>query len=224
MQRSTVLVGLLVTGLAIALVTTVGSLATFAENQSSNSIEQNRADVPMMQSNAETDIMQDMDMMDSTNMMVGDTNQHQQMMQGDMGSMMGMMGMMMNMMSMDNMTQGDMMGSGMNMGMMNSTMSMQDMMGQMMGPNYVHMGMNKFMPSDMKTGVGTRITWQNHDHVVHNVVGVFKTDGGAKISVRSPDLAHMDSWSYEFNEAGIFEYVCSYHESQGMRGRILISS
>lgn len=224
MQKSTVLIGLLVTGLAIALVTTVGSLATFAENQSRNNIEQNRGDVPMMQSNAATDMMHDMDMIDGTNMMVGDTNQHQQMMQGNMGSMMGMMSMTMNMMSMDNMTQGDMMGSGMNMGMMNSTMSMQNMMGQMMGPNYVHMGMNKFMPNDMKTSVGTRITWQNHDHVVHNVVGVFNTDSGDNISVRSQDLGHMDSWSYTFNELGTFEYVCAYHESEGMRGRIVVSS
>ena len=108
MQRSTILIGLLVTGLAIALVTTIGSFATFAENQSSNNIYQSRANVPIMQGNTGTG------MMEGTNMMPGmpeDTNQQQQMMKGNMGSMMGMM---------------------------NSTMSMQDMMGNMMGPNYVH--------------------------------------------------------------------------------------
>ncbi|MGH9922617.1 MAG: plastocyanin/azurin family copper-binding protein, partial [Nitrososphaerales archaeon] len=192
---------------AIALVTTIGSLATFAENQSGKNIDQSRANMPMMQGNTGTD------MMDGTNMMPRGTNQQQQMMRGNMGSMM-------NMMSMGDMMPGDMMGNGMNMGMMNSTMSMQDMM----DPNYVHMGMNMFMPNDMKTSIGARITWQNHDHVVHNVVGVFKTDAGDKISVRSPDLSHMDSWSYTFSGPGTFEYVCSYHESQGMQGRILISS
>ena len=217
MQKSTILVGLLGAGLAIALVTTIGSLATFAETQSSNNIGQSSGKMPIMQDNT------GIGMMDGTNMMPGDTNQQQQMMKGNMGSMMGMMSMMMNMMSMGDMMQGHMMGNGKNMNMMNSTMSMQDMMDQMMGSNYVHMGMNRFMPSDMRTTVGTTVTWQNHDHVVHNVVGVFKTDAGAKISVRSPDLSHMDSWSYTFNEAGRFEYVCSYHESQGMKGRILIS-
>ena len=211
MQKSTILVGLLGAGLAIALVTTIGSLATFAENQASKNIDQSRANMPIMQGTTGTGMMSDN--MDGTNMMLGSTNQPQQMMQRNMGSMMKMMSM-----SMDGMMQG-----GMNRGMMNSAMSMQDMMDQMMGSNYVHMGMNRFMPSDMRTTVETTITWQNHDHVVHNAVGVFKTDAGAKISVRSPDLSHMDSWSYTFNEAGRFEYVCSYHESQGMKGRILIS-
>ncbi|MGH9922177.1 MAG: hypothetical protein ACRD38_05455, partial [Nitrososphaerales archaeon] len=118
MQRSTILIGLLGVGVAIALVTTIGSLATFAENQSSNNIYQSRANVPMMQGNTGTD------MMDRTNMMPRGTNQQQQMMRGNMGSMMNMM---MNMMSMGDMMPGDMMGNGMNMGMMNSTMSMQDM-------------------------------------------------------------------------------------------------
>lgn len=206
-MRSTVLIGLLGAGLAIAVVTTVGSFTTFAENRFSNSLEQSTANMPMMQ---------DVDMMGGNNMMQRDTDQRQQMMRNNMGSMMDAM---MNMMSM-----GDMMGNGMNMNMMNNTMSMQNMMDQMMGPNYVHMGMNRFMPSNITASVGTTITWQNHDHVVHNVVGVFKTDAGAKISVRSPDLSHMDSWSYTFNEAGTFEYVCAYHESQGMRGRIVVSS
>lgn len=206
MQKSTVLIGLLATGLAIAVVTTASDLITLAENQPSNTVDQSRANMPM-QGNAGSR------MMDSGNVMRGSTNQQQQMMKNGMGSMM-------NMNMMDMMSMGNMIG---NKNMMNDVMSMEDMMGQMMGSNYVHMGMNRFMPSNMTATVGTTITWQNHDHVVHNVVGVFKTDAGAKISVRSPDLSHMDSWSYAFNEAGIFEYVCSYHESQGMRGRVQIS-
>lgn len=209
MQKSVILVGLLGVGLAIALVTAMSSLVTFAENQPSNSIDQGRPNIPMMQSNSGSD------------MMAGDTNQQQHMMQSNMGSMMNMM---MDMMSIDNIMQGNMMDNGMNMGTMNNMTSMQGMMNEMMGPNFVHMGMNRFMPSNITASVGTTITWQNHDHVVHNVVGVFKTDAGAKISVRSPDLSHMDSWSYTFNEAGTFEYVCAYHESQGMRGRIVVSS
>lgn len=212
MQKSVILIGLLGAGLVIALVATVGNL-TFAENQSSNKIAQSRPNMHMMQGSAGNSRMSDMDMMGAANMMPENTDRK---MQNNLGSMMNMM--------MDMMSMGDMMGNGMNMNMMNNTMSMQNMMDQMMGPNYVHMGMNRFMPSDMKATSGSTITWQNHDHVVHNVVGVFKTDSGDKISVRGPDLAHMDSWSYTFNEAGRFEYVCAYHESQGMRGRIVISS
>ncbi len=134
---------------------------------------------------------------------------------GNMPMMQHNKGSMMNMMSMDSM---------MDSNIMSGNMGMQDMMDQMMGSNYVHIGMHRFMPSDMRTSVGTKITWQNHDHVKHNVVGVFKKDSGDKIWVRSPDLSHMSSWSYTFSESGTFEYVCSYHESEGMQGRILIST
>lgn len=157
---------------------------------------QGRTSMPMMQGN-------------TWSMMAGDMDQ-QQMMKGNMGSMM-------NMMSMNDMMQG-MMGNSMN------TMSMQEMMEQMMGSNYVHMGMYMFMPSDMRTTAGATITWQNHSNLIHNVVGVYKTDAGDTISVRSPDLSHMDSWSYTFSEPGTFEYFCSYHESEGMQGKVVVSS
>lgn len=119
------------------------------------------------------------------------------------------------------MMQGNMM-SMMNTNMMNDMMG-EDMMNQMMEPNAIHMGMNMFMPDTVRVNAGSTITWQNHSPMLHNVVGVYKTESGKGIVITSPDLEHMQSWSYTFDEKGVFRYHCTYHYDEGMTGEIVIS-
>jgi len=112
--------------------------------------------------------------------------------------------------------------------MMNQMMNdpkMQDMMGMSGNEDskIIHMGMNNFMPNELGVKPNTTITWQTHDMEIHNVVGIFKTDSGNEITILSGDIKHMEKWSYTFEESGVFEYVCGYHESEGMKGRLVVA-
>ena len=112
--------------------------------------------------------------------------------------------------------------------MMNQMMNnpkMQDMMGMSGDDNskMIHMGMNSFMPNELSVEPNTTVTWQTHDIETHNVVGIFKTDSGNEIPILSGDIEHMESWNYTFEESGVFEYVCGYHESEEMKGRLVVT-
>ena len=105
--------------------------------------------------------------------------------------------------------------------MMNTSM-MQNMMNHNNGGSKsIHMGMSTFMPSQLEIKPNTKVVWTTHDMETHNVNGIFKTDSGKEIPILSGDIEHMQSWSYTFDESGVFEYVCGYHE--GMEGIITVS-
>lgn len=87
----------------------------------------------------------------------------------------------------------------------------------------IHMGMNMFMPNQLQISPNTQVTWQTHDMDIHNVYGIFKTDSGKKITILSGDMTHMQEWSYTFEESGIFEYACGYHEHEGMTGKLVVA-
>lgn len=88
----------------------------------------------------------------------------------------------------------------------------------------IHMGMNMFMPNQLQIEPNTTISWQTHDMETHNVSGIFKTDSGKEIPILSGDTDHMESWNYTFEESGIFEYICGYHEHERMKGEIVITN
>jgi len=87
----------------------------------------------------------------------------------------------------------------------------------------IHMGMNMFMPNELHVEPNTTISWQTHDMKKHNVSGIFKTDSGNGITILSGDIDHMEKWSYTFEESGVFEYTCGYHQSEGMKGKLIVS-
>jgi plastocyanin len=58
---------------------------------------------------------------------------------------------------------------------------------------------------------------------IHNVSGIFKTDLGKEIPILSGDIDHFEQWSYTFEESGVFEYICGYHEGKGMKGELIVS-
>ena len=101
--------------------------------------------------------------------------------------------------------------------------TMMTMMNDDPNSKSIHMGMNNFMPNDIRIELNTTVTWQTHDMEIHNVSGVFKTDSGKNITILSGDIANMEKWSYTFEESGIFEYVCGYHENEGMEGKLVVS-
>jgi plastocyanin len=89
-------------------------------------------------------------------------------------------------------------------------------------PNIVFGGMNMYMPDAVIADVGSKIKWSNESNVLHNVVGVYKTESG-QTKLDSGFFERNESWEYTFNEKGVFEYHCTIHSEEGMKGKIIIS-
>lgn len=68
-----------------------------------------------------------------------------------------------------------------------------------------------FQPATLTVAPGTIVTWINQDSVAHTVA-----IGGTE----SPRLNTGDSWSYAFDTAGIFDYICGLHPS--MKGQVVV--
>lgn len=107
----------------------------------------------------------------------------------------------------------------------NTSMNMMSMssFGNNLNSKSIHMGMNMFMPNQLNIKPNTTIFWETHDMKKHNVSGIFITDSGDRVTILSGDIEHMEKWSYTFEESGIFEYTCGYHESEGMKGRLVVA-
>jgi plastocyanin len=87
--------------------------------------------------------------------------------------------------------------------------------------NLVYAGMNVFLPDAVKVDAGTAIKWINESNVPHNVVGIYKTTSGQK-AVDSGFIERNKSWQYNFNDKGTFEYRCTIHSEEGMKGTIVV--
>src|SRR6476660_563168 len=93
-------------------------------------------------------------------------------------------------------------------------------------PNFVFTGMNMFMPDTVKVKPGSVLTWFNNSNLPHNVVGIYKRNasGSQQISADSGIIQPNESWRYNFNDNGVFEYLCTIHSADGMKGTIIVSS
>ncbi len=83
---------------------------------------------------------------------------------------------------------------------------------------------NAYSPKVIEVPVGTTVTWVNEDVFgylagefsgVHNVATTRAPERFA-----SPLLAHGESWSRTFDEAGEFEYICAPHPY--MKGKVIV--
>jgi plastocyanin len=63
-----------------------------------------------------------------------------------------------------------------------------------------------FDPAGITVKKGTTVKWTNYDDVGHNVI-----ESDNKTGPSSPLLAKNQSYSFTYNEAGIFAYKCSVH-------------
>ena len=88
-------------------------------------------------------------------------------------------------------------------------------------PNLVYAGMNMFMPDTVTVDSGTTIRWFNESNIPHNVVGAYRTESGSKV-VDSGFIERGRSWQYGFYEEGVFEYLCTIHIEEGMKGAIVV--
>jgi plastocyanin len=69
-----------------------------------------------------------------------------------------------------------------------------------------------FVPATITISKGTTVTWTQEDNVTHTVTGTGFDSG---------DLSQGKTFSYTFNEVGIFNYGCLYHPS--MSGKIIVT-
>lgn len=70
-----------------------------------------------------------------------------------------------------------------------------------------------FGPKDLTVATGTRITWVNDDQVPHTIMETHKV-------FHSAALDTDDSFTYEFDNPGTFEYFCALHPQ--MIGKIVV--
>jgi plastocyanin len=70
----------------------------------------------------------------------------------------------------------------------------------------------RFRPGDLTIRHGDSVTWVWGDHEEHNVTSS---------SFHSRTMLH-GSFTVRFNHKGTFNYRCTLHEKEGMRGRIVV--
>lgn len=70
-----------------------------------------------------------------------------------------------------------------------------------------------FSPKTLTVEPGTKVTWTNDDDIPHTIVLM---DGSA----RSKTLDSDDTFSYRFDKAGTYAYICGLH--QHMRGEVVV--
>lgn len=80
--------------------------------------------------------------------------------------------------------------------------------------NLVRIDNFTFSPTPITVPVGTTVTWRNDDDIPHTVFSP-----AAKI--RSKALDTGDSYTFTFNEAGEYPYICSLHPH--MMGKVIVT-
>lgn len=70
-----------------------------------------------------------------------------------------------------------------------------------------------FAPTDLNIAVGTRVTWINDDQIPHTVMETHK-------AFHSAALDTHDSFTFQFDNPGTFEYFCALHPQ--MIGKIVV--
>jgi plastocyanin len=68
-----------------------------------------------------------------------------------------------------------------------------------------------FSPSTLSVSPGTEVTWTNEDDIPHTIVLLGQ-------GVHSKALDSEDTFSYRFDKAGTYAYICGLHPH--MRGQI----
>lgn len=87
--------------------------------------------------------------------------------------------------------------------------------------NIVYSGMNMYLPYAVESKSGSTVRWVNNSPVPHNVVGVYVTESEER-KIDSGFFSNNESWSYTFNEEGVFDYHCTIHLEEGMKGSLTI--
>lgn len=110
--------------------------------------------------------------------------------------------------------------------------------------NLVRADMNVFVPNALVVEAGSTVNWPNRSSLPHNVVGIFNQTTASDASASTGlipynptnegsqsstviDSGYIDpgrSWQYNFDGEGVFNYLCTIHAQEGMRGTLIIES
>jgi nitrite reductase (NO-forming) len=88
----------------------------------------------------------------------------------------------------------------------------------------------RFIPTTMTVNVGEKVTWKNSSQVFHNVVddsskALYKVDVSLPSGSRPFDsglLQPGQTFSRVFTTPGVYRYVCTLHEGNGMKGVVIV--
>ena len=94
----------------------------------------------------------------------------------------------------------------------------------------VSMSEMAFLPATITVSVGQRVVWKNSSQAVHNVVddaskALSVADVKLPASVRPFDSGYLQpgqTYSRVFTVPGIYRYVCTLHEGNGMKGVVIV--
>ncbi len=87
-----------------------------------------------------------------------------------------------------------------------------------------------FTPRTLTVNAGERVVWNNSSSVTHNVVAdrskaLYRVDIQVPRGAKPFDSEYVQpdrSFSHVFEVPGIYRYVCTLHEAQGMKGVIIV--
>lgn len=105
----------------------------------------------------------------------------------------------------------------------NITTENERVMSNALRNDIVYGGMNMYMPDAAVTQAGSTVRWINESNLPHNVVGTYRTDSGQTIAkIDSGFFNNNESFQYKFAQKGVFEYHCTIHSEEGMKGTLII--
>lgn len=80
---------------------------------------------------------------------------------------------------------------------------------------------NTFRPENVEVAAGTEVSWTNRGRNEHNVLPTDGDDWGVEVDGFQPG----DTYSYTFDEPGVYRYYCSLHgtENAGMIGALVVT-
>jgi nitrite reductase (NO-forming) len=87
-----------------------------------------------------------------------------------------------------------------------------------------------FLPATITINVGEKVTWTNTSQVTHNVIAD-RTRAVIPVDVKLPSGANPfgsamlqpgQAFSRTFDVPGVYRYVCTLHETSGMKGTIIV--
>lgn len=88
----------------------------------------------------------------------------------------------------------------------------------------VYGGVNMYLPERVTADAGSTVRWVNESAIKHNVVGVYRTASGAEEKLDSGFFGQNEDWEHTFAEAGTFDYHCTIHSEEGMKGTLTIAA
>jgi plastocyanin len=72
-----------------------------------------------------------------------------------------------------------------------------------------------FAPTPLSVPVGTTVKWVNHDDIPHSIVV-------PTLKLRSHPMDTDENFSYRFEQAGTFDYICGLHPH--MHGQVVVQA